>query len=840
MLLLLLSCNGDEPSTDDPTTDGPSADSAASTDDSASPEGEVAVTIGATGGLVEHPGGATVEVPEGALEEDVEITIRKLDADEIDLPEEDVGTDAWDFGPDGTLFSAPVTITLPVTVELDEDEDLLMAYHDVEDAAWYVVEPLDEDDEHNANSHVYDSEAGTLSVETEHFTAFLGGRNRLTNLRTLSSGDFGIEAYDTSCKGGKFFTPNNVRKARTEDVETVVVHSTASTLKNNSTQAAACYLSSKGATAHYLIGRDGRIVHLWDPEDYDVAHVAASVDCTGGSATSYPTSQGVREFAAGIELHNSEPKFSQAYSGAQMGSLIQLVEYLWDRFDHERMEYPRQLNVRSTSVAVDNTWNAHDPSSMMYHYDLDGCRSADPKLSKGGAHVDPVGDFRKEAFERALALDFDGEIDVSGGDAYGPNAPGDAGSITIEEASVSVSRQGSHLEVDSAGASISGTKSYDDVVVNGTLTLTGDTTLKVYGTLFIGEDGVIEGPGKDLTIEAGGLVVVHGRVDLSGTDGYLPDDAAWDAGGDWAACSYGVTSGIEGEGDDGGDFTLKVGTGPIYVPTLLAMGGDAYEYDPQVLDVLGGDGGDVSVSVQDARVYLRGGEPRPLAMAIASQSRTLRPEGCESNSGDILQPDDNLVRRGIVTAGGAGPRSTWGGTEADLWGYGGGGGNGGDVSLTASGNGRFVFREVDIWTGSGFNHIVATPFIRDLSNVAEYAYPLGGAGGRGNAGYTNSAGDGGNGGGAGSVTITGATNVTGSASTTNLSGWDGENPNYVPLASSGESTLGTLSTWTVDGEVLLRIAAAGGSGGTPGGSADYYGWPGWFGYAGGEGTVTGP
>lgn len=840
MLFLLLSC-GDSATDDRPSSDGITTDSGSSSDDTSPPvEGEVTVTIGASGGLVEHPGGASVEVPPGALEGDVEISIRLLDDGEVELPDEDVATEAWEFGPDGTVFSEAVTVTLPITAELGEDEDVLLATWDDEVEGWVVVELEDEDDDHTANTHVYDPDAATISAQTSHFSAFLGGSNALTNLTTYTSGEFSIAAYDTSCSGGAFFTPNNNRPLRTEDVETVVVHSTASTLRNNSTQAAACFMSSKPATAHYLIGRDGRIVDLWDPEDYDVAHVASRVDCTGGSSTTYPTSQKVREFAAGIELHNSEPNFTQAYSGAQMGSLIQLVEYLWDRFDLERPEYPRDLNVSTTSIAPDNTWNAHTASAMVYHYDLDGCRSASPKACPGSAHIDPVGDFRKEAFERALFLDFDGEIDVSGGDAYGANEPGDAGTILIEESPVSVSRQGSHLEVSSAGASISGTQSYDDVVVNGTLTLTSDTTLNVYGTLFVAEGGVIEGPGHDLTINAGGLVVVHGRIDLSGTDGYLPDDGDWDAGGDWAACSYEVTAGVEGQGDPGGDFTLNVGAGPIYVPTLLAMGGDAYEYDPQVIDVVGGDGGDISISVQDARVYLRGGEPRPLSMVLASQSRTMRPEGCESNSGDILQPDDNLVRRGIVSSGGAGPRSTWGGSEADLWGYGGVGGNGGDVTLVASGSGRFIFREVDIWTGSGFNHVVATPFIRDLSNVALYASPLGGTGGRGNAGYTNSAGDGGDGGGAGDVTISGASNATGSPSTSSLIGWDGENPNYVPLTSSGESTLGTLSTWTVDGEVVLRVAAGGGSGGTPGGSADYYGWPGWFGFAGGEGTLSGP
>ena len=88
--------------------------------------------------------------------------------------------------------------------------------------------------------------------------------------------------------------------------------------------------------------------------------------------------------------------------------------------------------------------------------------------------------------------------------------------------------------------------------------------------------------------------------------------------------------------------------------------------------------------------------------------------------------------------------------------------------------------------------------------------------------------------------IRGLNNASGSPSTTALWGWNNENPDYVSLISSGETQLGTLSSWTVDGEVVLRIAAAGGSGGTPGGTADYYSFPGWFGFAGGQGTVSGP
>lgn len=79
--------------------------------------------IGAKGGTVTVAGGPTLEIPEGALQQEVRIVIRKAT-----LPP---GTalvavsDVWSFGPSGLMFEKPVRVTIPFT---DPDEATLSFY----------------------------------------------------------------------------------------------------------------------------------------------------------------------------------------------------------------------------------------------------------------------------------------------------------------------------------------------------------------------------------------------------------------------------------------------------------------------------------------------------------------------------------------------------------------------------------------------------------------------------------------------------------------------------------------------------------------------------------------
>ena len=76
------------------------------------PSGTLAQEVGPDGGtVVSSDGMAQLDIPAGALAEDVEITVALWDGA---VPTAAVG-DAWDFGPDGLEFAVPATLTVQVT-----------------------------------------------------------------------------------------------------------------------------------------------------------------------------------------------------------------------------------------------------------------------------------------------------------------------------------------------------------------------------------------------------------------------------------------------------------------------------------------------------------------------------------------------------------------------------------------------------------------------------------------------------------------------------------------------------------------------------------------------------
>jgi hypothetical protein len=68
-------------------------------------------TIGSVGGTVETDAGTSLNVPSGALSSNTTLTIARID---VTGPASTVLVgSAFDFGPEGTTFAQPVTITLP-------------------------------------------------------------------------------------------------------------------------------------------------------------------------------------------------------------------------------------------------------------------------------------------------------------------------------------------------------------------------------------------------------------------------------------------------------------------------------------------------------------------------------------------------------------------------------------------------------------------------------------------------------------------------------------------------------------------------------------------------------
>lgn len=101
------------------------------------PDGPVSEVIGTEGGSLEAGGGdLTLDVPEGALEEDVELSITSVEPSE--LPEGAVEGTAFDFGPDGQEFAEPLLLTVHYDETLVVDEANL-AIHLLSEGTWEKV-----------------------------------------------------------------------------------------------------------------------------------------------------------------------------------------------------------------------------------------------------------------------------------------------------------------------------------------------------------------------------------------------------------------------------------------------------------------------------------------------------------------------------------------------------------------------------------------------------------------------------------------------------------------------------------------------------------------------------
>ena len=807
---------------------------------------DVAVVIDSSGGVVAHPDGAWVELPPGALAEPTEITITRLDPATLDLPDHVVPTSPfYDFGPDGQEFLEPVEIGLPLhDGALAEGGAPLMWFYDDELELWRIVHAF-EDLEHWSGGNDQDS----IWASSLHFTPIGSWVEELgAPFTVVSANGISVEMTEPSnCT-------EQVRAGMGGAVEGIVLHSTDG---GTNTARMACYLADRGSYdvvctvdadcaannwgtcsvtlaapvnrntcsngpsvgAHYLIGRDGVIVRIVDPGER-IAHAGGRLDCT-------TTTDRLNDVTIGIELLGRQPGVDEPYPGAQMAALQRLTAYLVDEYGVRPVTWPRVAN--DVTGATPNTFNAHT-ERVLTHEEVDGCTPN---------RTDPAGDWRDGAFWRAMQEDPGGQILTPGGDAQGLHVPGNAGDITLmEDGSAAVLVEVSaHLEVAAGDTDTlaGGTHDYDDVIVDGTLLLTGDVVLNVKGTFFVSEDGLIQGPGHDLEIQADGLALVSGIIDLSGTHGYTPLDSD-SYGDDIDACWYDIDPTVEGPGGDGGSFTLVTRAGPLFVPTLVALGGDASHHDERILDIDGGAGGIVTIVGEDSEVRFGGDEPWPGVWTQSTRGKTWRPAGCQMD--DKLETAIQLNRptmvRGAITAGGAGPKAYVGASDAAVWGDGGDGGAGGDVTITG-GAGRLVFNEWTVFTGTATNRLFAEPFLGSQGMLLVYTGSLGG---NGASGSSWDGGWGGKGGDAGHVTIAGTSNTTVSGGTQDVPVWDNENGSHLePGFDEPTQVAGVLEWWhSGSGGTELTVCAVGGSGGALGGSTSDH--PGWMGFNGANGTVS--
>lgn len=117
----------------------------------------VAEMITATEGGEVATGGAALDIPAGALGEDTEITVEAVDKDGL-AGEGNIASEVYDFGPDGTTFEMPVTLTIDFDASATpEGMKAVIAYLDGD--TW---EPL-------ADSEI---SGDSVVATTTHFTLF--------------------------------------------------------------------------------------------------------------------------------------------------------------------------------------------------------------------------------------------------------------------------------------------------------------------------------------------------------------------------------------------------------------------------------------------------------------------------------------------------------------------------------------------------------------------------------------------------------------------------------------------------------------------------------------------
>jgi hypothetical protein len=124
---------------------------------------EVSLTISPNGGSYELFRGASLTVPEGAVQGETDLILRKIQGEELESLESEYIqlVTAFEALPDGQVFAEPVTVTLE-GLELDSGDIPLIRLLDEEGE----IPPL------VATTSKYDPGSGTLTFTIDHFTTY--------------------------------------------------------------------------------------------------------------------------------------------------------------------------------------------------------------------------------------------------------------------------------------------------------------------------------------------------------------------------------------------------------------------------------------------------------------------------------------------------------------------------------------------------------------------------------------------------------------------------------------------------------------------------------------------
>jgi hypothetical protein len=133
--------------------------------ESYSPATVVKSNVGTSGGTVSNPKGASVAIPDGALESPAAISVSCHSSSHSFAAAYGAGLlygSVAEFGPDGTTFIAPVTIALPVSGDFEPGSHPLLFELDPASSSWKATDFVAS----------VSSDGATVSADVTHFTVY--------------------------------------------------------------------------------------------------------------------------------------------------------------------------------------------------------------------------------------------------------------------------------------------------------------------------------------------------------------------------------------------------------------------------------------------------------------------------------------------------------------------------------------------------------------------------------------------------------------------------------------------------------------------------------------------
>jgi beta-lactam-binding protein with PASTA domain len=776
--------------------------------------GSVSQDVGPAGATLQLGENVTLDIPAGALDANVRITIKEiaLPPGSILPPNSVLASKVYSLEPDGQTFEQPVLLTIAT------DPARLPAGGDPADALIVRLLPTGQfaivqnttDDEY-AESHLQDIDPvdGTVSVRLEHFSAYstvysasaAGFLPETVNVAGVAGTELVIRRPAGPGTGFRTTKPISQNCATTTDtvalpiraagdITAILLHSTNG--GRNHTFNGELGYATNGCNqifAHYYIDRGGEIYQIVD----DLAQVNHTLPGTYTNGNSI-----------GIEMINN---LGEPYDGAQVNAAIRLVNYLMALYNLPRPQRSATTGLltrnSSTDRVISHSENVASKCPAVArkcdpigNFQSSGTRTyinaagalAEENIPNGDATAPSLIDMVADAVSvMQRDRNHTGVVNSAGGDSIGAASGGKGGAVVFSSDGVSAPAYPGADRANHAQLVVGPTETvtfalpsppssdFTDVIVAGRLELNQDTEFNVSGSLYLAPSGVIvvrDGDnGGNLELRTRGPAILQGLIDLRGVDA----DAA---------------AGTKA-GGDGGELTVTYNSNHNFLlPAIIARGGDTD------VNLAGGAGGNVTIFQNSGLLMVGGGTgPRPnLADTPNPRSRsdfatndpdftatfTAANSIFPSHSGDKLPPpapfnlgtvgyprpvagqrtpliksnsQDGFLR-GILTSGGMGG---FGSSGVNL-GRGGTGGAGGNISINVTDADGVSFRDVDLVTG-GDVETTASTIIVDTATTQQITYfaPSGSLGGKATtvSGTAGRAGDGGVGGAAGSITLQG-------------------------------------------------------------------------------------